>query len=55
MPVTERVMRHFESSGRPRYACGHNAFHSVQFDGSESVINLTSRVSRRFALSIEGN
>ncbi len=54
MSVTERLMRRFESSGRARYACAHDAFHSVQFDGSEPVINLTSHVLRRCALSIGG-
>ena len=54
MPVTEQVMRRFESSGRARYACAHDAFHSVQFGERESVINLTSQVPRRFALSIGG-
>ena len=47
MAVTERVMGRFESSGRARYACAHNAFHSVQFGARESVINLTSHVPRR--------
>ena len=54
LPVTGRVMRRFESSGRARYARAHDAFHSVYFGERESVINLTSHVLRRFALSIGG-
>ena len=54
MAVTERVMGRFESSGRARYGRAHDALHSVQFGERESVINLTSHVLRRCALSIGG-
>ena len=54
MPVTERVMDRFESSGRARYERAYNAFHSVQFGERESVINLTSHGTETIASSIRG-